>query len=201
MEQTTKNNSDIYFIIIQVLFGIVIGISFIDYHDDLVPFTPNFETLLIVTPYFTVLASFAGYSITIKNRPHRNVTRFIIDLFLLYLYYQLIYSVQFHFKYFLAIFPLIFGSYIIWQILEYREWKGSGGYKFESFKNTLVPTIVFFIAFLGLVGFNLTNDSTYVIDMHDSKLHYVVSSTGLLTVCIILVLLTAFRIWIYKVNK
>ena len=89
-ESTSKINSKIYVLTIQILFGIIIGISFTDYHNELVPFNPNFETAMIGVAFATVVVSLVGYSIAIKHRHHKNFLRFGLDVLLLYLYYQLV---------------------------------------------------------------------------------------------------------------
>ncbi len=113
------------------------GISFVDYNKELVPATFNFETCMILVANVTVLVSLVGWSIGVKVRPHRNVSRFILDVILLYVYFQLVYSPLHGFEYFLGIFPWIFGIYALWQVLEYREWKNGEDGKSISLKRFL----------------------------------------------------------------
>jgi len=149
---TAQENSKTYRLVIQILFAIIIGVSFTDYHKELVPFSYNFETAMIFVAFSTVLLSLVGYSIAIKSRYHKNFSRFLLDVFLLYLYYQLVYSIQNSFDYFLWIFPWIFGVYIIWQILEYGEWRNDDDkekrYEKKDFLKTVGGTTAFFIIFL-----------------------------------------------------
>lgn len=196
---SSDKKSEIYVITIQILFSIIIGISLTDYHKELVPFEFNFETLMIATAFAAVLVSLVGYSITIQIRHHKNITRFIVDLFLLFLYYQLVYSPLNNFKYFLQIFPLIFGAYLVWQILEYIEWRGQEGYADDKFIITFFGTVVFFIAFLLLAIFY--NGTAIVEDNPSKKLHYLlVGEIEYTAIFIILSLLVTFRIFIWKVN-
>ncbi len=124
-----EEKSKIYVLAIQILFGIIIGISFIDYEKELVPFNPNFETVMIFVAYATVLMSLVGYSIAANIRPHQNISRFIIDVILLYFYFELVYSPKYSFEYYLIIFPVIFGLYIPWQVLEWYEYRNAGNDK------------------------------------------------------------------------
>ncbi len=215
--------SEIYVSAIQILFGIIIAISFIDYHKTLVPpFNYNFETLLIFVTYATVLMSLIGFSIAVKYRFHKKVWRFGIDVFLLYLYFQLVYSLQFSFDYFLWIFPMIFGSYVVWQILEYHEWKGEKIYKYKEkeFKWVIGGTGVFTIAFLlialsynGIVeerddhilhylDVGILNGTAVVEERDDHILHYLdVSNIEWGILCILVALVFGFRIFFYVVQK
>lgn len=116
--------ASVYKLAIEIIFGVIIGVSFTDYNKVLVPFALNFENVLILVGYITVLASLVGYSITIIKREHKNVHRFAIDLFLVFLYYELIYSPKHSFEFFLSVFPWIFGGYLIWQVFEWYEYRG-----------------------------------------------------------------------------
>ncbi|MBS3926445.1 MAG: hypothetical protein KGZ34_07150 [Nitrosarchaeum sp.] len=200
-ESSNETKSKIYVLSIQILFGIIIGISFIDYHKTLVPFNPNIETLMIFVTYATVLMSLIGYSIAVTHRFHKNFSRFAIDIFLLYLYYQLVYSLQTSFDYFLWIFPIIFGSYVVWQILEYYEWKDDDKpYKKKEYKWVLIGTIIFTIAFFLLALFY--NGTIVVEDRTDGVLHYLDESIiewGILSILVALVF--GFRIFFYCVQK
>lgn len=142
-ELTAKKRSAIYVLAIQVIFGVVIGVSLTGYHKELVPFSWDFEAAMILVTFSVVFASLIGYTIAIKARYHKNFIRFALDIILLYLYFQLIYSPQSSFEYFLGIFPWIFGLYVIWQFFEYREWKGSLWKKFSY-------GLPFWGAFLGI---------------------------------------------------
>jgi len=220
--QQTK--SEIYVSAIQILFGIIIAISFIDYHKTLVPpFNYNFETLLIFVTYATVLMSLIGFSIAVKNRFHKKIWRFGIDVFLLYLYFQLVYSLQFSFDYFLWIFPMIFGSYVVWQVLEYYEWKSTDNekpYTHKEFKwvfgGTFFFTIVFLLVALSYNGIveekngyflhdldmGLINGTAIVEERTDGVLHYLnVGDIEWKILGFLVALVFGFRIFFYYVQK
>ena len=161
-----KDRSEIYVMSIQVLFSIIIGVSFLDYRTTLVPPAPNFETFTILAAYSTVLASLVGYSIAIKKQFHRNVRRFVLDVILLYLYYQLVYSPQKDFTYFLSVLPWIFGIYIFWQYLEHREWG-------NSFRKKFKVSFTIFVIFLGMWIYEaFFNTDTIIVDNNINSLHY-----------------------------
>lgn len=146
-DERNINKSKVYVLTVQLLFGIVIGISFTDYVKVLVPFKFNFITGMILLSHATVLLSIVGYSFATKARYHKNFLRFPLDVLLLFLYYQLVYSPKQSFQYFLSIYPIIFGIYLIWQILEYLEWNRKN-YGKKEFLIVFIGTILFTVAFV-----------------------------------------------------
>jgi hypothetical protein len=130
-KKTDKKRSDVYLLLVELLFGIIIGVSLTDYHAELVPLRFNFENAAILIAYITVLASFLAYFVNVGKLFHMNLTRFVFDLVLLYLYFQLIYSLRVDLIYYLAIFPWIFGIYVVWQYFDYREWGGNLSRRFS----------------------------------------------------------------------
>jgi hypothetical protein len=198
-ESTNETKSKIYVLTIQILFGIIIGISFTDYHKELVPFRYNFETIMIFVAYSTVLLSLIGYSITIHYRYHRNFLRFSLDIFLLYLYYQLVYSPQNSFDYFLSIFPIIFGIYVIWQCLEYLEWRKKD-YPKKEFRKIVLGTIVFFAIFLAI---SLLYDGSLIQTNAPNQIlnYWPITDNEKIVLGSIIVLLFLFRIFIAKISS
>lgn len=198
--EENKQKSRTYVKTIQILFAIVIGISFTDYYKELVPFVWNFETVMIFVAYATVLLSLIGYSIAIHYRYHRNFLRFGLDLFLLYLYYQLVYGLQNNFEYFLSIFPIIFGIYVIWQGLEFVEWRREDSkerkYHSKEFLQIFFGTIVFFGIFLGLSlmydgnSMNINQGTELVMN------YWPVTDTEKIFLGTIIVLLFLFRVFV-----
>lgn len=203
-KSTSKTRSKIYVLTIQILFGIIIGISFTDYHNELVPFRLNFETVMIFVAFATVLLSLVGYSITIKYRHHKNFWRFTLDVFLLYIYYQLVYSPQNSFGYFLWIFPWIFGVYIVWQILEYREWKNDkeNAYEKKQFQKTVIGTGLFFIGFLIIALWYDGSGTIQNITEPNSVLNYwPVTIVEEVILGGLILLLISFRVFIFKLES
>ena len=194
-----QHKSRIYLLTIQILFSVIIGISFIDYHKELVPFNWNFETVMIFVAYATVLLSLIGYSVAVKYRYHRNFFRFGLDLFLLYLYYQLVFGLQNSFDYFLSIFPIIFGVYVIWQCLEYFEWRrddGNDRYKRKEFLSIFFGTIIFFAIFLAI---SLLYDDTSMNVNRGPDLilnYWPVTDTEIIILSCIISLLFLFRVFV-----
>jgi len=138
-----EQRSGIYATSIEIIFAIIVSLSFFTFYQELVPLSLDFESTLILVSLCTVLASLVGYLDSIKKRPHKNLKRFVVDLVVLYFYFQLLYSPGVSFEYFLQLYPIIFGLYLAWQYFEHKSWRNrffrSNGY-----------TIPFFAAFLGL---------------------------------------------------
>jgi len=202
-ESKEQSKSKIYVLTIQILFGIIIGISFTDYHKELVPFNPSFETIMIFVAYATVLLSLVGYSITVKFRYHKKIWRFILDIILLYLYYQLVYSPRTGFDYFLWIFPAIFFIYVIWQILEYGEWRNEENhkYKLKPFLITVVVTIAFTIAF-GLIAYLYQGEAALQNSTETGVIKYLsVTNLEWIILGIIVSLQFVFRIFISLIES
>jgi hypothetical protein len=199
-KEKAKRKSKIYVTTIQILFGIIIGMSFTDYHTTLIPYRFNFETSMILLAYATVLVSLVGYSITIKERYHINFVRFLLDVLLLYIYYQLVYSPLYGFRTFLVNFPLIFNIYIVWQLLEYFEWRNDkkNPYRENPFLLTIFGTMGFLGCFLAIMIFY--NGAATVEDVGILKY----SSVGLaekISLALILTLILAFRVFIAYVES
>jgi len=142
-----EDRSKIYVLAIQIIFGVIIGVSLINYSVELVPIAFSFEQAMVLIAFSTVMVSLIGYSITIKARPHRNFLRFVIDLILLYFYFQLIYSPLQSFEYFLLWFPLIFGLYVLWQYLEAKEYKSISAKNFRFSIGIFVGFVLIYVAY------------------------------------------------------
>jgi len=142
-----EDRSKIYVLAIQIIFGVIIGVSLINYSVELVPIAFSFEQAMVLIAFSTVMVSLIGYSITIKARPHRNFSRFVIDLILLYFYFQLIYSPLQSFEYFLLWFPLIFGLYVLWQYLEAKEYKSISAKNFRFSIGIFVGFVLIYVAY------------------------------------------------------
>jgi hypothetical protein len=80
--------------LIDIVFGVIIGVSFTDFKQILVPIALKFETFTLLLAYVTVVGSWIGYHIAIDKKADTSVFRFITDLIILYLYFYLIYSIQ-----------------------------------------------------------------------------------------------------------
>jgi hypothetical protein len=111
--------------LIDIVFGVIVGVSFTDFREILVPISIKFETFTLLLAYVTVIGSWIGYHRAINRKPDESVVRFIIDLIILYLYFYLIYSIR-DFLTVIMVLPTIFGFYTIWAIVRDIEFKKKG---------------------------------------------------------------------------
>ena len=114
---------------LEFIFAVLIGVTFFNFYEELVPLKFDFFAIMILIAFITVLADMIGFIRTIGQTPYKNLKRFILDLILIYLYFQLLYSPIFSLEFFLRIFLFIHAGYIIWTWLEHREYKNDKYYK------------------------------------------------------------------------
>src|SRR5690348_362257 len=105
----------VYLDLVDIIFGIIIGVSFTQF----VPLTLHFKTFTIILAYTMVVGSWVGYHAAMKSS-YKGSYRFFIDLILLYLYNYLINSVEDFFT-MLVIFSIIFFFYLLWSYRRSRE--------------------------------------------------------------------------------
>jgi len=115
---------------LDIIFGVIIGISFTDSKSLLVPFSFSFETLTLLLAYSIVFSGWLGYhyfaaSVEVRlSRPEaeegregqksvRDPTNVVMELVTLYLYFYLLGSVK-DFSTVVGIMPVIFGLGLIW---------------------------------------------------------------------------------------
>jgi hypothetical protein len=155
--------SEFYTYAVFVVFAVVIAQSFLQ---STAIFTPigrlfsydGLETaLLLILVYFFIVTSWVGYFKAITLNPHTETklgaTRFGTDLFIIFLYYYLLTQIQdkaHHGDIFVWIFPIIFATFIFWDILRYLEYKRIKKEVREAHanrKNRIVVTSLAFIVF------------------------------------------------------
>lgn len=189
-----KERSRVYVKAIQILFAVIIGVSFTSYFEVLVPFQNSFEQAMILVAFATVLASLVGYSITVGEKYHKKYYRFIIDLILLYIYFQLIFSPLQSFEYFLTLLPIIFVLYAAWEILEFVEWGG-------QIKKRLANSIGVTLGFVAIrVFYHFQEEKIQLISENISSLEYTnvgYNEWGILVV--ILGLVISYRYFVSKI--
>jgi len=144
--------SDTLAISISTLFAVLIGVTFFMFFDELVPLKHDFQAVIIITAYVTVLADMIGYLRTINIRPYRNLKRFILDLFLIYLFFQLLYSFMDSFEFFLIMNVIIFSFYLVWTTFEYTEFKQDKTFR-KTIKTSVLRKIICVVLLLSILIF------------------------------------------------
>lgn len=137
---------------VEFLFAGIIAITFFSFFEQLVPLKFDFRAGMILIGFITVLADMIGYFRMIDARPYKNIHRFILDLILLYLFFQLLYSSDDSFEFFLLMYPIIFGFFMLYTAVEFREYKEDDNFK--KLKNkALLRKLIFVLLFIGLYLF------------------------------------------------
>jgi len=144
--------SDTLAISISTMFAVLIGVTFFMFFEELVPLKHDFQAVIIITAYVTVLADMIGYLRTINIRPYRNLKRFILDLILIYLFFQLLYSFMAGFEFFLIMNVIIFSFYLVWTIFEYTEFKQDKTFR-KTIKTSVVRKIICIVLLLSILIF------------------------------------------------
>lgn len=88
------------------------------------------NTATLVLAYYFIIAGWLNYFKVIIVSPFTGTTfgsaRFVTDLFIIYLYYYLVKTISnqgLHGQIFVWIFPLIFVTFLVWDILRFYEYR------------------------------------------------------------------------------
>jgi len=195
-EEERKGRSETYVLAIEIIFGIIIAVGLLDYKAELVPITFDFETAMILVAFSTVMSSLVGYMYIIKKRYHRNLNRFVVDLILVYFYFQLIYSPLESFAYFVSVYPWIFGGYVVWQVFAEKEWKK------QLLLKRFVYSLPIFGAFVGIWVFytNQANQAIIISKEGEKLLYGQVGYTEWGILLFIFLLVIGYRIASWKIK-
>lgn len=131
-----KQISDFYRYGIFIVFAVVIAGSFPIFTKIFLPFNNLFtyngfeNGLALVFTFLTILSSWLYYFKAISIDKHTETKiglfRFLLDLFIVYLYYYLISQAsdtQYHKDIFVYTIPVIFACYLLWDFLRFIEYK------------------------------------------------------------------------------
>ena len=131
-----KQLPDFFQYAIHILFAVVIGISFENSSDIIIPIEEIHQKFvnagILILGYFIIITSWIGYYLSIRKNPHKNnrlgYIRFILDIFTIYIFYYIINLAKIeNQKYqddiFLYLLPLTFFVYLAWDIVKYFEYK------------------------------------------------------------------------------
>lgn len=148
MKQSSSDQSKIYLPLIDIIFGVIIGASFISLSKNLVPvkstLTPfylDFEQFTIGTAYLIIILSWIFYHEAVKKREPQLNLRFAIDLILLYLYFYILFSFEKISDYVFTVL-LMFLLYLAWSVKrDSEEWIEKNWKKYYSVKLNLIKLI------------------------------------------------------------
>jgi hypothetical protein len=104
---------------------------------------------MLLVAYVVVVLSWIGYHKAVEDKPHKDWSRFVIDLILLFLYFQLIFTRNLEDFIFTNL--LIFGFYLVWVIkrrFEYKPKKEEKTIEILKIIRSSVTVIVFIVLYL-----------------------------------------------------
>jgi len=141
---------DIYVIGVHILFGIVLGVGFTEFKDVIFPLKFNFQVFMLIAVFSTIILSWIGYNNRILKFGHGSAALFSIDIIIVFLYFNMVFSIEHSFSDFLLSFPLIFGFYLIWDFIKSKKDSVSFLKKGEGDFDKTFTEIISFLILLGL---------------------------------------------------
>jgi hypothetical protein len=186
---TTKSISEFFEHAINVLFAVVIGISFQISSQVVIPIEEIQKHVIsagiLVLGYGIVISGWIGYYLSIKDHPHKGklgYVRFVLDVLTLYLFYYIINlakveNEQYRKDVFVYLLPIIYGVYIFWDIVKYFEHKKKNQTKEE--KNDRIHRIRITVDYL--VSFIIIAFIYYVTPSFEFKDIVFIIVSGILT--------------------
>jgi hypothetical protein len=177
--------SEFYTYAVFVVFAVVIAQSFQESTAIFTPIDKLFtydgieNALLLIFVYFFIVTSWVVYFKAITMDPHTETkvgaTRFGVDLFIIFLYYYLLTQIPIqahHGDIFVWVFPIIFVTFVIWDILRYREYMRKAKEPRETHANRKNRIVVTGLALL--VSLVIAILYKYVIPLEKLTMHGVV---------------------------
>jgi Na+/melibiose symporter-like transporter len=157
-----KTLTDFYQYAVHLVYAVIIGQSFSLASIIFVPIDNilNFDGFqrgfALFLAYVIIITGWVGWSKSITRNPHSENAlgnfRFVTDLFILFLFYYLINltgsdKTSSYRETFLWVLPVIFFSYIIWDLLKYYEYRCEDpeelGHRKRRFRDTIFFTLPF----------------------------------------------------------
>lgn len=127
---------DFYKDAVNVLFAVVIGLSFSVAGKVVIPVqkipSDPLGTGILILGYVIVVTGWIGYSLSIKTSPHRvgipGLIRFGLDIITIFLFYYIVSladpdNISYRHDVFLYLLPALYIVYLTWDITKYYEYK------------------------------------------------------------------------------
>jgi len=92
MDQVKERSAEIYARITDTIFAVIMGLSFREYYWLLAPPLPSFKLAILIFGYLVVVLSRVGYHKSISLKPYKDSKRFLVDLWILYMYVVLAFA-------------------------------------------------------------------------------------------------------------
>ncbi len=115
MNQSSSEQPKTLVTLIDIIFGIIIGASFISFNKILVPLQLDFDIASLAVAFFIITSSWIFWHRAIKTQEIHIEWLIIIDLFLLYVYFYILFSYN-NFPHYVAAVCIMFCTYLIWTV-------------------------------------------------------------------------------------
>jgi cytidine deaminase len=165
--------------LVTILFAVIFGVGL----SQLGEFESSYDLGVLVLGYLTVILSWWGYNWGIMMQPETNVLNYIIDVFLIVIYWWLINLRTPMWKVVLGYF-IMFGLYWLWEEVRKYSYKMPQTNKIVIYKAVKL-NLLFFV----LAGLLLVFKSLWSVPISDS-LPYLV---------LLFLLVGIYRYWVYKI--
>lgn len=117
MKQSSSDQPRTYLQLVDIIFGVIIGATLVTLASELVPIKLDvFETWAIYVAFLIILLSWVFYHKAVHEQELKINRLIIIDLFLLFLYFYILFSFNNYPHYVLSV-SIMFGLYLVWTII------------------------------------------------------------------------------------
>jgi len=154
MSQQDNRSAQIYARITDTIFAVIMGLSFKEYYWLLAPPVPSFKLAVLLLGYSTVVVSRVGYHKSISSKPYRGSKRFLVDLWILYMYFVLTFAPGGRDSPPDTIIVLsaqvgVYVGYLVWDLMKKTEYTDSRSYRM------LITIVCFLLTVIILLIFHL----------------------------------------------
>jgi hypothetical protein len=163
---------------LHVVYGVVIALSFDISRHVVIPISNILvmpvNTGILILGYFIIVTSWIGFFKSVKDSPHREnkygIMRFGVDLFIVYLFFYMVgiadpqKDQSNHKDVFVWILPVMYGTFLLWDLLKFKEYKNERTKHRAIRKRRIKITINYFLIFLAISALYQYSIATISID-------------------------------------
>ena len=150
MSSTNEKDAEAYSKITDTIFAVLLGLSFRHHFYLLIPPKLTYKVVMLVFSYTVLVFSRILYQNSIKNKPYIGAKRFIVDLWILYMYFILAFSVgdiddtPNTFNLICGVIGVFIG-YLIWDLFKRQE------YPNEKLERMIVTIVCLILSVITLI--------------------------------------------------
>ena len=135
MSRDTSIETKVYLTLVDVIFGVLIAATLVTLSPQLVPIKLElFETWAIYVAFLIILLSWIFYHKAIFEQELKMDVMIIIDLFLLFLYFYILFSFN-NFPHYVLTVSIMFALYLVWTIVRDYHKKNSDQTLIQYYKS------------------------------------------------------------------